>query len=151
MTDTVILVYDRAGATKSMKVSDDGSGVLTPYHAMDTTQHQQLLDALGDLVSTAHTRTDISGAIGTGGTSQPLLAADPNNMFLFLMNPKDATESLWVQDAKTGAGADQSAAVNDGKSFELAPGESYTWPNGIGNRVSIVAATTGHVFLARKA
>lgn len=151
MTLGILRTKDRAGADKDVVIDVDGdTGAVTPIHLLDAAQHQALIDALDGLARMAPTIVDISGEIEEGGEAQVLRAGDVASKFLFLQNPKSATESLWVQDGKTTGGGAQDAGIDDGHAVELAPGESYTWPAGIANAVSIIAATTGHKFIARK-
>ena len=84
--------------------------------------------------------TDLSGAIATGGTSQPFAAADTSRRYLRITNPSAASESLWVNDKGVAASA------ADGKSFEITAGERYEWLLPPTTAVSVVSATTGHKF-----
>ncbi len=94
---------------------------------------------------------DCSGAITAGGGAQPFRPADPLSTYLRLANPPTATESLWFCDAVDGTGTAIPAGIDDGFSHELRAGELFTWPTGVATAVSIIAATTGHKFIGRKA
>lgn len=83
--------------------------------------------------------TDGSGTITTGGTVQPLFAANPTRKKLIISNPSTATEVLQFMFGAATAGR-----------ITLAIGANYisgdvTMEN---NSVFIVAATTGHAFTA---
>lgn len=84
-----------------------------------------------------------SGTITVGGTRQPLAAARSNRKYLFVQNPSTATESLYVD-------INANAAV--GTAIELLPGASLelTYPVVPVSRVDVLAATTGHAFVAKE-
>lgn len=121
-------------------------------HKGDAASGAALVQILGgNLGGVALTLVDISGTITIGGTAQDLRSAVTASNFLRLANPPSATESLWFCDAVDNAGAEVLAEMGDLHSHELRPGEMFTWPSGILNAVSIIAATSGHKFIARKA
>lgn len=82
MTDTILLVKDADGTTKSLKVSDVGLGILEPYHLEDTTQRAALLAAFAAL-GTEVTLAAVLAALGPLATQTTLaavlakLSADP--------------------------------------------------------------------------
>jgi hypothetical protein len=147
---TSFATKDTPGVDKAFLVYLDTDGRLTPVHRLDASQHQAVLDALAGLARTAPLIVNCSGVIAAGGVAEDFRTADGDSQFLFLANPRSATESLWFCDAVDGNGQPIDADADDGVSVELAPGESYTWPRGVSNAVSIFAATTGHRFIGRK-
>lgn len=89
--------------------------------------------------------TDRSGTITVGGTAQNAMAENASRKYMLIQNPSDATESLFVN-----FGADASAAS---ASIELEPGGAYSMPDSgflSTQRVSVVAATTSHRFIAKE-
>lgn len=123
------------------------------YTAYDSTTGQAAapaLDALGNLKVAAIASgvtgpfTDRSGTITVGGTSQQLAAANAARRYLIVQNPPTATENLYINfttAASTGAG-----------SIGLIPGSAYTMESDFINTeaVTVIAATTGHVFTAKE-
>ena len=81
-------------------------------------------------------------SITTGGTSQTLFAASSITTAAWITNPAAASENLCVNVAGGAASTSASAAV-----FCLAAGQTLTLPK-VSNAVTVVAATTGHVFSA---
>lgn len=90
--------------------------------------------------------TDKSGTIATGGTQQSAIAVNTNRKAFFVLNPRDASESLWVSLVGN-------AVVSDKSSIELPAGASFGFfgPTVPSNAVSVIAATTGHKFTAFEA
>lgn len=96
----------------------------------------------GGTESAPGTVTDLSGAIGTGGSSQQLAPAAPAGHVVMLTNISAGT--LRVNDA-----GDASATVGD----LVAPGEGWKttgYPNPITNAIRIWGATTGQAFRATR-
>lgn len=88
------------------------------------------------------TLTDQSGTIALGGTSQTLAAANANRLYLYVQNPPDQVEPLYVNFTDA-AGADVS--------IELLPGAYWDSKNFVSTEaVTVVAATTGHPFIAKE-
>lgn len=108
----------------------------------------QIVDAAGNIWSPGSSAsgalTDRSGTITTGGTAQNAMAANTSRKYASVTNPISATESLFVNDAGTATAASPS--------YELLPGESYETGAFVPtNAISVLAATTGHAFIAREA
>lgn len=98
------------------------------------------------------TFTDRSGNIAAGGTSQQLAAANASRKQLIVFNPADAAgqnitsvEPLYINF--TSAAADSGTT-----SLELLPGEEFNSGSGpvSTEAVNVVAATTGHVYIAKE-
>lgn len=96
--------------------------------------------------------TDRSGTIAVGGTAQQAMAANTSRKYLLLVNPSTAAEqgiataeTLWFNFTAT--------AVATQPSIPLEPGEKFLMEAGFVSTelVSIRAATTGHVFVAKEA
>jgi hypothetical protein len=88
--------------------------------------------------------TDRSGTVAAGGTSQALAAANTSRSFLFVLNPKAATESLWIDFG--------TAAVTASPSIELQPGQYFSMEGAFvaTGAVNVTATTTGHVWTAKE-
>lgn len=90
------------------------------------------------------TATDYSGTIDAGGTSQTLMASNANRLGFTVQNPTSEIEPLYINFTGP-AGA--------GDSIELLPGQIFP-PNGSpyvsSEEITINAATTGHVFIAKE-
>lgn len=86
-----------------------------------------------------------SSTITLGGTAQTLASANTTRCRLVIINPNDATESLWINFTTTAAAASPS--------IELQPGGSWTemGPTCTGELISVYAASTGHAFTAKEA
>jgi hypothetical protein len=96
------------------------------------------------------TITDYSGTITVGGTSQSLLAYNPIRRYLFIQNPRAASETLAVNFTDVAA---VSGATTAGESVELAPGEALEFREKDFvpvNAINIVAATTNHSFTCKE-
>ena len=89
--------------------------------------------------------TNRSGAIGTGGTSQQLAAANGARKRIIVQNPSTEIESLFI---RFGA----AAGVNDGVAFEILPGGAFD--SGAApvstEQIQVVATTAGHKFIAQE-
>lgn len=88
---------------------------------------------------------DYSDVIASGSASQKILDASDFWSWIFIQNPSDQNESLFVN-----FGAD--ASVTDHKSVELLPSESlwYKTPGYIPNQdVYATAATTNHPYVCK--
>jgi len=86
---------------------------------------------------------DRSGTVAVGGTSQQLAAANANRRGLIVQNPTSQLGSIWINFG--------AAAAADLTSIEIAPGGQ--WQSGsyvTTQAVNIVAADTGHVFIAKE-
>lgn len=103
-----------------------------------------LYDAAGNPVDTAGglggTITSASGTITIGGTAQAAVAANTARNYLFIRNPIDATEALWVNLTGTATAASPSVRLDAGDHWEF---DGSFIPT---NAVSVIAATTGHAF-----
>lgn len=101
---------------------------------------RQVVRGVGGTTANASTRT-----ITTGGTAQNAFAANTARVYLFVQNPPDATEDLYVND--TGA------AVADTTSWRLRPGDALEFAMGFipVAAISVIAATTAHAFFAKEA
>lgn len=87
---------------------------------------------------------NLSGTIAAGGTAQDIYTATETIQYIFVGNPLDETESLYVDFGRN--------ADDDGSSYELEPGDhlefSGSWiPTGT---ISVMAATTGHAYTAKR-
>lgn len=85
------------------------------------------------------------GTIAAGGTAQAMFASVVPVNGYWIANP-DASEDLWISDSGT-------AAANAVGSLCIPPRQVYETPIGYkppGTAISIVAATTGHKFTARR-
>lgn len=100
------------------------------------------LAAGGSTTTNAAVRT-----ITVGGTAQDAFIALAARSYLFVQNPLSATESLYVNDGAN--------AAADTTSWELQPGEALEFGGSAGfvpvGRISVVAATTSHAFIAKEA
>ena len=109
------------------------------------------LPVTGSVSPTTGTFTDRSGSITAGGTSQTLASANTARKQIVIENPSSATgqnisaaESLYINF--TGAGG-----VDNGTSIELVPGGSYVSGTPVSTQaITVNAATTGHVFIAKE-
>jgi hypothetical protein len=91
------------------------------------------------------TMQDVSGIITAGGTAQTLFSGVAKG---FWIENIDASEALFVNDSVA-------ASTTDGKSVSIPAGAIYETPSWWGSpvavaTVSVVAATTGHKFSARR-
>lgn len=91
--------------------------------------------------SAAITPVDISSTITSGGTAQTLIDAVAGGQTVYIKN--DSIGNLWFNET----GVD---AVQDSPSHLLEPGDSWTSDRPIATAVSIIGATTGQKFTARK-
>jgi len=91
--------------------------------------------------SGAITPVNISGTITLGGTAQTLVAALAGGQTIFIKN--DSSENIWFNE--TGAPANM-----DSPSHLLNPGDDWTSDAPITTAVSLIGATTGQKFTARK-
>jgi len=92
-----------------------------------------------------------SSTIAAGGTSQQLAAANTDRRYLLIQNPASAAgqgivtaETLYVRFGASAAG------VNNGTSFELAPGASLVIEGGFVSTqaIQVNATTIAHAFIA---
>lgn len=87
---------------------------------------------------------DCSGAVTTGAASQVAVAQNAQRDYLFIENPADATEVLYVNYGT-------SASTTAKNSIELQAGGSINF-QGSGvpiQAVNITALTTGHKFICK--
>lgn len=97
--------------------------------------------AQGQVVRTA-SGDRCSGTITTGGVSQVAANGDMSRNWLFVQNPINATEPLFVD-----FGPNHLASAT--LSTQLAPGGSISFLAGVvpGTQVNVSAATAGHAFV----
>ena len=137
---TTLSILDGGGTSRTMRAWDESGTGTGPY------SFGQVTSGYGESF------TDRSGTITLGGTSQQLMAANANRRRFIIMNPASAagqgigvTESLFFNFTSA-------AGVNTGASMEITPGGWYD--SGIGTvtpeAITITAATTGHVFIAKE-
>lgn len=88
---------------------------------------------------------DHSGSITAGSTSQQAIPLNESRKWLFLMNPLDASETLYI-------GINTAASVTAKTSIELSPGGSLTLESTFVpiDAINVTAATTGHKFIAKE-
>jgi hypothetical protein len=82
-----------------------------------------------------------SHTIAAGGTAQNIFAAGAIPNVADIINPSTASETLYV-DVVT------AAVAGSGTSIPIPPGGAYRISRPISTAVSVVAATTGHTFVA---
>jgi hypothetical protein len=90
------------------------------------------------------TLTDKSGTITLGGTAQTLTAINTSRRYMFIMNPPTESERLWINFTTTATGASPSIPLDPGASFVF---ESLYVTTEL---ISVIAATTGHAFIAKE-
>lgn len=84
--------------------------------------------------------------VTTGGTAVSAFLAGTIVNGAIVINPKNASESLYV-DLVTTAQVSQTGGSN-GTSVELVAGQSFVLPGGLTNAVSVNATTSSHAFVA---
>ncbi len=137
---TTLNILDGGGNSRTMRVWDESGAGSGPYSFGQTSS------------GIAATFVNRSSSISVGGTSQTLAASNTNRRRIWIMNPSDAAgqgiataESLYI-NFTTAAG------VNNGTAIEINPGG--WWDSGIGptttEAITVNAATTGHVFIAKE-
>lgn len=88
------------------------------------------------------TWSDDSSTIAIGGTSQQAIAGNAARYGIVIQNPSSEIESLFVNFGAAASAAD---------SIELTPGEEYTEMGIVTTQaINVVAATTGHVYIAKE-
>ncbi len=90
--------------------------------------------------------TDRSGTIAVAATSQQLMASNANRRGLYIANPSDQLETLYINFGAT-------AAIPPGyASIELSPGQSYEiyGPMVPTDEISVIAATLSHPYIAKE-
>lgn len=113
-----------------------------------TTVRKFLVDALGRVIAvvvpTQGSLIDKSGALAAGNTAEDAAAANTTRKYLFIQNI-DATEDLWFNLGVT--------AVADKPSMRLGPGDTFVMEASFVStgKVSVIAATTGHKWVAKEA
>jgi hypothetical protein len=90
----------------------------------------------------AGTVTDRSGTITTGGTAKAAMAANASRKSVFVLNPDTETEDLGVSEVGT--------ATLASPSIVLHPGDAWQPAFVPLTAISVIAATTGHVYIARE-
>ena len=85
-----------------------------------------------------------STTIAAGGTSQDVFAVGDITTGAYVTNPPGATESLFINPTGGTCGVTASGAT-----FEIQPGGTFTMGPAT-NKVTVNAATTGHVFSAAR-
>lgn len=90
------------------------------------------------------TLTDRSGTLTAGATAQILAAANASRHYLFIENPSNQTESLWINFTTT--------AVRSEPSIEIPPGAAFTMEAGFVSTelVSVIATTINHPWIAKE-
>ena len=92
---------------------------------------------------------DCSVTLTTGGTSQTILAANPNRHYLFIENPSATVSGVSAESLFLNSDA---AAASDGKSIELAnvTSKEFTFPGYVPTGdVRVNAATTAHKIICK--
>ncbi len=108
------------------------------------------VNATGGIAATvapsAGALTDRSGTITTGGTSQDLAASNTNRWYLLVQNTDETAtgEALWINFT--------TAATAAHPSIKLFPGDTFVMEGSFvsSEKVTVVAATTGHTFTAKE-
>ena len=126
-------------------------GVDSPYASVSAkdvgaVSSQFTVGAGAASVSRSGTTTDRSGAITTGGTSQQLMADNASRRYILIMNPSTESESLFINFTAN-------ASTSAGSSLEIIPGGRYERDASsyvTTEAVNVVAATTGHKFVAKE-
>jgi hypothetical protein len=90
------------------------------------------------------TLTDRSSTITAGGTAQTLAASNSSRKKLIIINPSTATESLWFNFTTAAVAASPSIELKAGTRYETDAAFIST------ELISVIAATTGHVFTAKE-
>lgn len=137
---TVVGTYAASTITVIVEARQDAGGASSV--GLDATS----LAALESItaVPTSGSLTNRSGTIATGGAAQDAAAANSSRKYLFLLNPQTETEILWFSTVATAVAASPSIPLYPGQSFEM---NGFVCSTGA---VSVIAATTGHVFIARE-
>lgn len=101
--------------------------------------------ASGGTTAAQGTLTNRSGTITVGGTAQAAMAANASRRYLLIRNPATETEALYFNFTTT-------AVVTGQPSITLQPGEGFVMENSFisTEAISVVAATTGHKFVAKE-
>lgn len=101
--------------------------------------------ASGGTAAAQGTLTNRSGTITVGGTAQTAMAANTSRRYLLIRNPATETEPLYFNFTTT-------AVVTGQPSITLQPGEGFVMENSFISTelISVVAATTGHKFVAKE-
>lgn len=102
----------------------------------------------------AGTFTDDSGTITTGGTSQTLAAANATRKYLVISNPPDAASQGVATAEKLCVNFTSAATLTAAGSICLNPGVTWVM-GGTGGFVStelvtVIGATTGHIYTAKE-
>ena len=97
---------------------------------------------------------DDSGTITTGGTSQTLAAANANRKYLVISNPPDAASQGVATAEKICVNFTSAATLTSAGSVCLGPGVTWVMggPGGFVSTelVTVIAATTGHIYTAKE-
>lgn len=104
------------------------------------------LNVVGTITATGGggTLTDRSGSITTGGTSQTLAPANPSRQYLFIQNPPNATENLYINFTSAASAASGSIGLVPGQSFVMETNFIST------ELVTVYAATAAHAYTAKE-
>lgn len=120
-------------------------GVRIPVILLNVPVSQQIWFPTG--VARATGFGPVVTTVATGLTPvTPFVAGSVPSGGAVIINPKNATESLYV-DIVNAAQVNQAGGTN-GTSVELAAGGSFTVPAGFQGNVSVNATTAGHAFVA---
>ena len=137
---TTLAILDGSGTSRNMRTWDE-SGVGTgPF------SFAPIPTGFGE------TFTDRSSTITSGGSSQTLMSANNQRRRFIVMNPASAAGQNITNPESLFINFTSAAGVNNGTSIEITPGGYYD--SGIGivtpEAITINAATTGHVFVAKE-
>ena len=137
---TTLTILDGNGTSRSMRAWDESGVGSGPY------SFGQVTTGYGESF------TDRSGTIATGGTSQQLMASNTQRRRFIIYNPATQTGQGIATAESLFFNFTSAAGVNNATSVELTPGGIYD--SGIGivtpEQINIIAATTGHQFVAKE-
>lgn len=124
------------------------SGRIVPVIFLNVPLPQGVWNATSAAVAAPVTGTaGAAHTVTTGGTPVAVFLGGSIPNGAFIINPPDATESLFV-DMVFAAGT--TAPGSNGTTVELIAGQSFTFPGGLTGSVTANAVTDGHVFTAFK-
>ena len=127
-------------ASTGWQTGDSIDWVLTKSAAADPYSSQILTELVAQ--NAISTLSSASGTITAGGTAQTIIAADTSGYHYSIQN--NSAGDLWIDSLAT--------AIVGQPSFKLAAGDYYETPANmtITGALSIIGATTGQTFTARK-
>lgn len=129
-------------------VATEGIVVVGGVESGGTDIHKAAVDADGKFLTASAPAsgalTDRSNTITLGGTAQTLAAINAARKYLFILNDADETEDLWINFTTAAVVASPSIRIPPGASFAME--SSFVSPQ----LISVIAATTGHVFTAKE-